>query len=364
VIPLKKIIFIIILFGFITNVKAIDTSATSAILMDMDSNRILYAKDIHNVRTVASISKILTTLVVLENTDIKKEITVKEEIKKAYGSGIYIQEGEKLTIESLLYGLMLRSGNDAAVTLAVNTSKTVEDFVKKMNETATKIGMIESTFNNPSGLDEEDGNFSSAYDMAILTSYAFKNETFRKITSTKEYKLTTNKNTYLWKNKHKLLQKYDYVIGGKTGFTEKARRTLVTMGSKDDLNLVVVTLNDGNDWNDHINLLNYGFNTYKNYELIKEGTIDVYDDTYYSDYDLYVKENLKYPLTEEESKNVVLKFELSKNRIIENDTIVGKVKVFVMEEEIGSRDIYVQEKTKEQQKSNFKKLIEWFKKIW
>lgn len=346
------------------NVNAISTSATSAILMDMDSGRILYSEDIHNVRSVASISKIMTAIVSIENKNIEDKVTIGEEINGAYGSGIYIKQGEELTMKDLLYGLMLRSGNDAALAIAYHTSGSVSKFVEKMNEKARELGMTNSTFHNPSGLDQEEGNYSTAYDMALLMKYAYQNETFKTIIKTKQYKLTTNKNTYSWTNKHKLLTSYQYTTGGKTGFTEKARRTLVTTASKDNLNLVVVTLNDGNDWEDHKNLFEYGFATYKSYELLKEGTINIYDEVYYADYDLYIKENFTYALTEEEREQIILKFELEKMRIIENDSVVGVARVFLGDTEIGTREIFVREKEEEQKKSNFQKWIDWLKKLW
>lgn len=362
---MKKIFFLLFCFFIgINNIKAIEISATSAILMDMDGGRILYAKDIQNKRTVASISKIMTAIVAIENKDIKDEVTIGSEIEKAYGSGIYIKQGEILTLENLLYGLLLRSGNDAALSIANYVGGSVDKFVEMMNQKAKDLGMKNSVFHNPSGLDQEDGNFSTAYDMALLTSYAYKNEIFRKIIGTKSYKLTTNKNTYLWTNKHKLLKSYKYATGGKTGFTEKARRTLVTTASKDSLNLVVVTLNDGNDWQDHINLFEYGFENYQSYEIIKKGNIQIYDEVYYKDYDLYVKNNFSYAMTEEESKHIMLKFELEKKRIIENDSVVGKVKVYLFDEEIMEEDIYVREKEIEKKKTNIQKLIEWFNNLW
>ena len=166
----KIIIFLILLFPF--KVLAFNTSAKSAILMDMDSHRIIYGKDINYVQSVASISKIMTAICVIENTNIQKKITVGNEVLKSYGSGIYVQVGEKLKIKDLLYGLMMRSGNDAALVLAKNTSGNVEKFVNIMNNKAKKLGMKNTTFNNPSGLDENDekGNFSSAYDMTSSAS--------------------------------------------------------------------------------------------------------------------------------------------------------------------------------------------------
>ena len=191
----KWILFLVgMMFIFPLHIRAISTSATSAIMMDMDSNRILYSQNIHNIRSVASISKIMTAHVAIKYGDINKEVTIGDEILKAYGSGIYIKQGEKMTLLDLLYGLMLRSGNDAALSIAKNVSGSTDKFVQKMNEEAKRIGMKNTTFNNPSGLDEEEGNYSTAYDMALLMSESMKDKTFREITKTKTYKLKTNKN--------------------------------------------------------------------------------------------------------------------------------------------------------------------------
>ena len=238
---MKKWLLILLLF-LPFKVFAYSTSAKSAILMDMDSGRVIYGKDVHYVQSVASISKIMTAIVAIENSDINKEVIVGDEILKAYGSGIYVQIGEKIKLRDLLYGLMLRSGNDAALAISVAVSGDTDKFVNLMNEKAKKLGMKNTTFNNPSGLDEEKGNFSSAYDMALLMSYAMKNEEFRKITGTRDYTVKTNKNVYKWHNKNKLLSSYKYIIGGKTGFTKIAKRTLVTSASKND-----VKFNGGHD---------------------------------------------------------------------------------------------------------------------
>ena len=185
---MKKMVVLLILFLIPMKTMALETSATASILMDTDNNRILYANNIHKVRSIASISKIMTAIVAIESGKLDETVTVGDEIKKAYGSGIYIQIGENIKLLDLLYGLMLRSGNDAALTIASYVGGNVDEFVKKMNEKAQEIGMKNTVFNNPSGLDQEKGNYSTAYDMAILTSYAMKNETYRKIVSTKNYK--------------------------------------------------------------------------------------------------------------------------------------------------------------------------------
>lgn len=342
---MRKIIFIIIiLIPF--NVKAFGTSAKSIILMDMDSKRIIYGKDINYTQSVASISKIMTAICTIENTDINKKVTVGDEILKAYGSGIYVQIGEKIKIKDLLYGLMMRSGNDAAQVLAKNVSGDIEKFVSLMNKTARKIGMKNSIFNNPSGLDEkDDGNISSTYDMAILTSYAMKNKEFRKIVSTKSYSVKTDKNVYKWKNKNKLLYSYKYTTGGKTGYTKKAKRTLVTTASKENLNLTIVTINDGNDFNDHVNVFEEAFNNYHNYILLKKGYLNIPLENYYKKDKLYIKKNLSYPLTEDEEKIIKIKYELVKKRKYKNKDKVGKVLLYLGDEVLKKEDIYVKVKS-------------------
>lgn len=336
---MKKIVICLLLLIPI-NVKAIDTSATSAILMDMDSNRILYAKDINNVRTVASISKIMTAIVAIEKKNLNTKVIVGNEIEKSYGSGIYIKPGEKLTLHDLLYGLMLRSGNDAALTIAKTVSKDTKRFVEEMNKKASEIGMKNSVFNNPHGLDEEDGgNLSTAYDMALLTSYAMKNNKYRNIVKTKKYSLKTNMNTYIWHNKNKML-KNKYVTGGKTGFTKKARRTLVSTATKDNLNLVVVTLNDGNDFNDHKNLFDYAYKNYKNYQILKKGKLKI-EDSFYKHYKMYLKKDYYYPLSIDEKDNIKIKYNLKKIRKLKNGIKIGTADIYLGEELCHKENIYL-----------------------
>lgn len=325
------------------SVQAISTSATSSILMDMDSGRIIYENNSHEVRSVASISKIMTAILAIESKKLDKTVKVSDVVLEAYGSGIYIKPGEKLTLQDLVYGLMLRSGNDAALMIAEYVSGSVPKFVEKMNQKAQEIGMKQTTFHNPSGLDEEDevGNFSTAYDMAILTSYAMKNKTYQKIVGTKKYTLKTNKNTYVWYNKNKLLTNYENTTGGKTGFTKKARRTLVSTTSKDQLNFVVVTLNDGNDFQDHENLHEYGFTYYKKYRLLKKGTVKIEDEKYYKNETLYIKNDIDYPLREDEKQSVRLSFQLNKKKQLKDGGKVGEVHVKVGDEMVLKEPIYV-----------------------
>lgn len=362
---MKKVLYCLMLFTLFIPIKinAFETSATSAILMDMDSGRILYSKDIHNQRSVASISKIMTAILAVESGKLEDMVTIGDEIKDAYGSGIYIKVDEQMKLEDLVYGLMLRSGNDAALAIAKYVGGTVENFVVMMNNKAKEIGMTNTIFNNPSGLDEDKGNYSTAYDMAILTSYAMKNDGYKKIVSTKKHTVTTNANVYSWTNKNKLLFSNDYITGGKTGYTEIARRTLVSTASKDNLNLVVVTLNDGNDWADHISLYDEAFENYKSYEILKKGEINVLDDEYYNNKILYLKNSYNYALTENEKDNIVLKITLEKKRKFESGDSVGIVDFYLGDKKLHEETIYVKDVTDEKKakKNIFEKILDWFK---
>ena len=355
---MKKLIFLLILF-LPFKVFGYSTSARSAILMDMDSLRVIYGKDVHYVQSVASISKIMTAIVAIENSDIDKEVVIGNEILKAYGSGIYVQIGERIKLKDLLYGLMLRSGNDAAIAISVAVAGDTDKFVNMMNDKAKDLGMKNTTFNNPSGLDEEKGNFSSAYDMALLMSYAMKNKMFREITGTKDYTVKTDKNVYKWHNKNKLLSTYKYITGGKTGFTKIAKRTLVTSASKDDVNLTVVTINDGNDWDDHKNLYEEAFREYKSYRILNKGEITIPLEDYYEKDTLYLKNDFKYLLRESEKDILKLKYEISKKRKYKSNDKVGLVKVYLGDKVVHEEDIYV--KKGKEKRSLWDRILSWFK---
>lgn len=355
---MKKISIFLILFLIPIKVFSYTSDATSTILMDTDNNRIIYANNIHDVRSVASISKIMTCILAIESDKLNDEIIVSDIIKKAYGSGIYISVGEKLKLIDLLYGLMLRSGNDAALMIAEYVGGSVENFVDIMNNKAKKIGMKNTTFNNPSGLDSEKGNYSTAYDMAILTSYAMDNNIYKKITSTKNYRLKTNMNTYLWTNKNKLLSSYKYTTGGKTGYTEIAKRTLVTTASKENVNLVAVTLNDGNDFSDHKRLYEEAFNEYKNYKILSKNYIEIIDEEYYSNVKYYIKDSFSYILNDNEKNNMILKFEIEKKYNYKNDDKIGNVIVIFEDKEIFRTSVYIEIKKK--RIDIWSKILGWF----
>ncbi len=363
---MKKIVLIIfVTLIFIPfNIKAYDTSATSAILMDMDSKRIIYAKNIHEKRSIASISKIMTAVLAIESGKLNDVIVIGDEIEDAYGSGIYIKQQESIKLEDLLYGLMLRSGNDAALAIANYVGGNVDNFVELMNKKAKELGMNDSEFNNPSGLDEEKGNYSTAFDMALLTSYAMHNEKYREIVGTKRHKVSTDMNYYDWTNKNKLLLSYKYCTGGKTGFTEIAKRTLVTTASKNNLNLVVVTLNDGNDFVDHKNLFEETFANYQNYVLLKNGELSIPEEDYYANYKLYINNDISYPFSAEETNSIKIKYEIQKRKDYKDDDNIGEAIIYINDEEIRREPIYIKQQENKKKVTFFTKIIDWIKNLW
>ncbi len=248
-------------------VYGVGTHASSAILMDGASGRVLYEHDAHTRRLIASTTKLLTALVAVEEAeDLDETVIVKGEWLGSEGSSIYLKAGEEITLRGLLYGLLLQSGNDAAMAVACHTAGSEADFVALMNAKAAELGMKNSSFANPSGLND-DNHYSTAYDMALLARACLQNETVSEICATRS--VTVGTRTFV--NHNKLLWRCEGCVGMKTGFTEKAGRTLVSAATRDGQTLVCVTLNDGDDWNDHCKLLDYGFQTYPRQKLCEKG---------------------------------------------------------------------------------------------
>ena len=353
---MKKLLLILLIPFYI---KAYSTNAYSSILMDIDSGRVIYEDNANSIRSVASISKIMTGILAIESGKLNNTVNVDDEVLKAYGSGIYIKVGEEIKLEELVYGLMLRSGNDAALAIAKYVGKSVEEFVSLMNQKAHEIGMKNTTFNNPSGLDQEKGNYSTAYDMALLMSYAMKNAVFRKIVGTKKITIKTNFNTYVWNNKNKLLGMYKYATGGKTGYTKIAKRTLVTTASKNGVNLVAVTLVDGNDFNNHKNLYEEAFKNYKNYKILDKDNLKIIGENYYQNCYYYLNKDFNYSLKENELNQIVIKIFLTKLPNYKSGDEVGKVIIYLKDKEIYNDKVYI--KLQKKKTNFFKRLID---KLW
>ncbi|MBS5001602.1 D-alanyl-D-alanine carboxypeptidase family protein [Holdemania filiformis] len=222
----------------------------SYIVISGNDGNVLEAENEHEVRSIASISKIMTAVVALENGDYIDQWIIGDEVTNVTGSMIWIQKGQQVSMRSLLYGMMLKSGNDAAVAIAHRVGGgSVEKFIQMMNEKAAALGMKDTEFHNPNGMDvEEEGNYSTAYDMALLMQYAMTLPQFREIVATQFY---TSEWGSRWKNSNKLLSNFEFCTGGKTGFTNKAGETLVTAAQNGELEYIVVTLAVPDRWTFH-----------------------------------------------------------------------------------------------------------------
>lgn len=243
-------------------------SAEKAILMDTATGRVLYERNADSHSLIASTTKIMTALVVCEQCNVLDRMRIPKEAVGIEGSSMYLQEGEVLTIQELLYGLMLHSGNDAAVALAIYCGGTVEGFAELMNDKARQLGMCNTHFENPNGLDAP-GHYSTARDMAILAAYAMDNPIFQKTVSTKTISIGQR---YL-RNHNKLLWQVEGADGIKTGYTRAAGRILVSSAVRDGRRLVAMTINAPDDWNDHAALMNQGFSNFSHTQLVSCGQI-------------------------------------------------------------------------------------------
>lgn len=349
---MKKIIIILTLFLLFPLKVA---AASEITVMDMDSGRILFESNSDEKRLIASITKIMTAIVTIENIDINKTVTVGDEVLKSYGTNTYISVGEQLKIKDLLYGLLLRSGNDSAMTLSYSIDGNQESFINKMNEKAKELGMNNTYFENPHGLDENTKNYSTSNDMALLSKYAYSNKVYRSIVGTKKYSIKTNYKSYVWFNRNKLLSTYKYCTGGKNGYTPSAGKTLVSTATKDDLNLTIVTLNDPDIYETHESLYNYYFSKYKNYTIIDKNNLVIDENAL--DKDVYVKESFIYPLKENELDKITTNVKIKDN----NSENIGVIEVYLDKDKIGQIKLYtskiVQKKKEQSFFQKFKSLI-------
>lgn len=325
--------------------------------MDIDSGRVLYSHNPDEKRLIASITKIMTAVLAIESGKLDKQVTVGDEVLKMYGTSIYVTPGEKMSLRDLVYGLLLRSGNDASVVIANYLGGSEEKFVSMMNEKARTIGMQNTTFENPHGLDEETENYSTARDMATLSRYAYQLDEYRKITKTYKYVVSTGEKTYLWYNRNKLLQSYSYATGGKNGYTPRAGKTLVTTAEKEGLRLTVVTLSDGDPFGNHEELYESIFSKYHAYKIIDKTTFHLEEP--FVEGEIYVKQDFSYPLLEKEKKKVQVIAKIPKAEISTNGR-VGSIEIKLGNALLKEMPIYQKVTTKK--KSLFDKIKLFFTK--
>ncbi len=318
------------------HVLAVNLSAESAVLIEQRTGRVLYESNAEEERLIASITKIMTAVVALRYGKLNEEYTVTAG-DMAEGSSMYLQVGETLTLEELLYGLMLASGNDAALAVAHCVSGEENRFVLLMNRMAEELDMTESSFANPNGLDAE-GHYSTAMDMAKLTAYALQNPTFLRIASTDSVTV----NGRILSNHNKLLRICSGCIGVKTGFTKAAGRTLVSATERNGMTLIAVTLKDSDDWNDHIALYDYGFQTYHLKTLATAGqkiASAVVTGGAKRSVMLAVSDDISYPVSEDEKLTLKIEIPAFVEAPVCSGQIIGKAYACLNGKQVSSVDL-------------------------
>ncbi len=248
-------------------------SARSAALYEPETRSFIYTKNPHERLGMASTTKIMSALIALENLSLDTQIYVDDRAIGIDGSSIYLEQGEVLSAEDLIYALMLNSANDAAEALAYEICGSIEGFCDMMNERADQLGLKDTHFCNPHGLDSSE-HYTSAYDLAIISAEALKNPEFKEIVSTGIREISSNLKTRVLVNHNKLLKQYDGCIGVKTGYTKATGRSLVGAAEKDDICLISVTLDAPDDWSDHKKLFDFGFSNVHSLKLIDEGEFE------------------------------------------------------------------------------------------
>jgi D-alanyl-D-alanine carboxypeptidase (penicillin-binding protein 5/6) len=345
----KKRLFIILIVVFSIFIGNKKTSSialadnSSEIVIESSTNRVLYEQNARSKKYMASTTKILTALVTILNANMSDIITVNNETIGVEGSSIYLEAGEKLSVKDLLYGLMLRSGNDCAETLAVYCSGSIENFAKLMNETARNCGATNSNFINPHGL-HDDNHYTTAKDLALITSVAMKNQQFREIVSTKSVKIPfTTRDTYRYLvNKNKMLKDFEGSTGVKTGYTKKAGRCLVSSCVRNGMELICVVLNCPQMFERSQALLSDSYAKYQNTLLIDSDNIVGFSSYQGHEYSLCVKNDVILPLTQNEQKSVKIKYNYPKNLTCmpNNENEIGYAEIYCENNLIFKEKIY------------------------
>ena len=371
---MKRIFCFICFFALILpiNVSAVSTSAKASVVINADTNEVLYSHNADIKLSMASTTKIMTALLLCEAGDFEKEIVVTAEMLRVEGSSMGLLAGDRVRRYDLLYGMMLASGNDAANVTAYELGGTVDGFVKLMNDKAKAIGMKNTNFETPSGLDAKE-HYSTAYDMAILASFALKNPDFKKAVSSEKATLFYGNEPYkrTLTNHNRLLKSYPYAIGVKTGFTKKSGRCLVSAARKDGKTVIAVTLNDPNDWVDHKNLLDFGLNSIKLTEIVPKETSYKIDVISGVETELNVKiEPIKISYFKENNFDSIVNLPrflyapIKKGEKIGSVDYISNGEIFKTVDILADNDIKIQT-VKTSKTDNFKeKIILIFKKIW
>ncbi len=349
-----------------------DVSASCAALMVAETGELIYGKNEHDRRSMASTTKIMTSLLAIEELTPQRRITVGADMLNVEGTSMGLLEGDTVTLEGLVYGMLLQSGNDAANVTAITLGGSIESFVSMMNERAAEIGMNDTHFETPSGLDSKE-HYSTAYDMALLGCTAIKNPEFAAVCSQKSAVVCYGNPPYrrTLTNHNRLLRIYDDAVGIKTGFTKKSGRCLVSAARRDGVTLVAVTLNAPDDWNDHSTMLEYGFSVVERREAdtdMSAVSLRIAGGESAS-VPLKLSRPLQYISRTDESKKTEQKISLKKFEYapIKENTVVGSVELIIDGKAVDRTEILtagavqlqkVVAKEPQKEKSRIRKLIE------
>ncbi len=313
------------------------------VVMEVLSGRILYEKDADQKLPMASTTKIVTAITVIENCNVEDEITIPKSCVGVEGSSIYLKAGERYKIIDLLYGLMLRSGNDAAESLAVCVGGSIEGFIKSMNETAKRAGAVNSNFKNPHGLPDNE-HYTTASDLAKISCYAMKNDIFQKIVSAKIYTATEliSGEKKVWKNKNKMLFNFEGANGIKTGYTVKAGRCLVSSAIRNGMELVAVVLDSPQMFERSSELLQNAYSEYNLVKIIDPDRFDkvIFDKSKKTAYELLKPEEFYYPVGNNEKIVCDVNFDSFGEKSFEINEKVGEIKIYCSKQLIFSQNIY------------------------
>lgn len=324
----------------------VEVTAQSAVLIDQSSGRVLYSKNEHERLPMASTTKVMTALLALEMGDLNDRVVVSKRAAETEGSSIWLEEKEVKTLEELVYGLMLRSGNDAAVAIAEHLAGSVEDFSVLMTERAQRLGAFNTQFKNPHGL-HEDEHFTSAYDLGLITCEALKIPELQEIITTREKRITWPGHQWdrFLRNQNKLLELYPGADGVKTGWTTPAGPCYIGSATRDEWQLVTVVLNSNNIWDDTVLLLDYGFENWSPWELLASEqfikTVEVEGGSS-NKVRLLTAEACTVPIREGEEDLVEYQVLVHKSPLrapVHKGQILGEISVFLQEEELKKMDL-------------------------
>ena len=347
---MKRTIFLLIILLNIFTVHSYAISARSAVLIDSNSGRVLYEHNSYEKLPMASTTKIMTGLLACESGKLDKTVKISPFASGTEGSSLWLKIGEKQTLENLTYGLMLKSGNDAAVAIAEYLGGNIDAFALLMNKKSREIGAESTNFENPHGLDSEN-HYTTAYDLALIAREAMKNKKFREIVSTKTYSIPMEGEKWdrALKNHNKLLWRYDGCNGVKTGFTKKCGRCLVSSSEKGNEKFICVTLNAPDDWSDHTQLLNYGFDNFTCKNVIEKGkkaTSLIYDKENKRSVNLIYEDS--YTIAVNNNDNITTEIKLHKITVpSKKGTVAGYVHVFCNGTETGKVALITEKNVKE-----------------